>query len=64
MIGLVILYLKDKNTNNFHIRYLIDETGKIYPLIYEEEEKPPIEMKINKPADLWKFIEKLLKTKL
>ena len=41
----------------------VDETGKVYPLIYEEEEKPPIEMKINKPADLWKFIDKLLKTK-
>ena len=39
----------------------VDETGKVYPLIYEEEEKPPIEIKIKNPTDLWKFIDKLLK---
>jgi hypothetical protein len=39
----------------------VDETGKVYPLIYEEEEKPSIEIKIKNPTDLWKFIDKLLK---
>jgi ATP-dependent Clp protease adapter protein ClpS len=39
----------------------VDETGKVYPLIYEEEEKPPVEIKIKTPTDLWKFIDKLLK---
>jgi hypothetical protein len=50
---IIIWYLYDR----------VDEDGKVYSLIYEEEEKPPIEIKINKPADLWKFIDKLLKTK-
>ena len=39
----------------------VDENGKVYPLIYEEEEKPPVEIKIKNPTDLWKFIDKLLK---
>jgi hypothetical protein len=39
----------------------VDENGKVYPLIYEEEEKPSIEIKIKNPTDLWKFIDKLLK---
>jgi hypothetical protein len=50
---IIIWYLYDR----------VDEDGKVYSLIYEVEEKPPIEIKINKPADLWKFIDKLLKTK-
>jgi len=36
----------------------IDEDGKIYPLIFEEEDKEPKEIKIKNSSDLWKFIEK------
>lgn len=39
----------------------VDEKGKIYPLIYQEEEKEEIEIIIKTPNDLWKFIDKLLK---
>lgn len=39
----------------------VDENGKVYPLIYEEEGKEPTELIIKTPNDLWKFIDKLLK---
>jgi len=39
----------------------VDENGKIYPLILEEEGKEPKEIKIKTPNDLWNFIEKNIK---
>ena len=36
----------------------VDEDGKIYPLIFEEEDKEPKEIKIRNASDLWRFIEK------
>jgi hypothetical protein len=40
----------------------ISEDGKIYPLIYEEENKEPVNIIMKTPSDLWKFIDKILKT--
>jgi len=36
----------------------VDEDGKVYSLIFEEEGKEPKEIKIKNASDLWKFIEK------
>jgi hypothetical protein len=36
----------------------VDEDGKIYPIIFEEEGKEPKEIKMKNTSDLWKFIEK------
>jgi len=40
----------------------VDENGKIYPLIYEEEDKEPVEIIIKTPNELWKIINKILNT--
>jgi hypothetical protein len=40
----------------------VDEDGKVYPLIYEEEDKEPVEMIIKTPNELWKIINKILNT--
>jgi hypothetical protein len=41
----------------------VGEDGVIHPLIYEEENKEPIELIIKTPTDLWKFVDKLMKQK-
>jgi len=41
----------------------IGDDGVIHPLIYEEENKEPIELIIKTPTDLWKFVDKLMKQK-
>jgi hypothetical protein len=41
----------------------VDESGKIYPLVYEEEDKEEVKLIIKTPNDLWKFIDKLIKAK-
>jgi hypothetical protein len=41
----------------------VDEDGKVYSLIFEEEGKEPKEIKIKNASDLWKFIEKNVLTK-
>jgi len=46
----------------WYVHDRVDADGKINPLIYEEEGKEPVEMVIKTPTELWKFIEKLLKT--
>jgi hypothetical protein len=46
----------------WYVHGRVDADGTINPLIYEEEGKEPIELIIKTPTELWKFIEKLLKT--
>jgi len=46
----------------WYVHDRVDADGKINPLFYEEEGKEPVEMVIKTPTELWKFIEKLLKT--
>jgi hypothetical protein len=41
----------------------VGDDGVIHPLIYEEENKEPIELIIKTPTDLWKFVDKLMKQK-
>lgn len=48
---IIVWYLYDR----------VDESGKIYPLIYEEKGKEEVKLIIKTPNDLWKFIDKLLK---
>jgi len=37
-----------------------DDDGNIYPLVFEEEDKEPIDIILKTPTDLWKFINKNL----
>ena len=37
-----------------------DDDGTIYPLVFEEEDKEPVDIILKTPADLWKFINKNL----
>jgi len=47
----------------WYIYERIGDDGVIHPLIYEEENKEPIELIIKTPTDLWKFVDKLMKQK-
>ena len=49
--GVIFWYLHER----------VDENGKIYPLIYEEENKELIQLIIKTPNELWRFIDKLIK---
>ena len=37
-----------------------DDDGTIYPLVFEEEDKEPVDIILKTPTDLWKFINKNL----
>jgi hypothetical protein len=37
-----------------------DDDGNIYPLVFEEEDKEPVDIILKTPTDLWKFINKNL----
>ncbi len=37
-----------------------DDDGNIYPLVFEEENKEPVDIILKTPTDLWKFINKNL----
>lgn len=37
-----------------------DDDGTIYPLVFEEEDKEPVDVILKTPTDLWKFINKNL----
>jgi hypothetical protein len=37
-----------------------DDEGNIYPLVFEEEDKEPVDVILKTPTDLWKFINKNL----
>lgn len=37
-----------------------DDDGNIHPLVFEEEDKEPVDIILKTPADLWKFINKNL----
>jgi len=37
-----------------------DDDGNIYPLVFEEEDKEPVDVILKTPTDLWKFINKNL----
>lgn len=36
-----------------------DETGTIHPLVFEEEDKEPVDIILKTPTDLWKFVKHL-----